>query len=81
MYRNWEDDAKVSAMMEFAFNNEGFEQIETVCNEAWKKIVPILYGYVDFDENYPAAVAELETAGINKYVDEINRKLQEYMAK
>ena len=34
--------------------------IQTACNEAWKKIAPILYGYVDFDENYPAAIAELK---------------------
>ena len=68
-------------MMGFAFNNEGFEQIETACNEAWKKVAPILYGYVDFDENYPAAIAELEAAGINEYVAEVNRQLQEFMAK
>ena len=81
MYRGWDNDAKTSAMMGFAFNNEGFEAIETACNEAWKKVAPILYGYVDFDENYPAAIAELEAAGINEYVDEVNRQLQEYMAK
>jgi hypothetical protein len=44
-------------------------------------MAPILYGYVDFDENYPAAIAELEAAGINEYVAEVNRQLQEYMAK
>ena len=80
-YRHWDDDAKTSAMMGFAFNNEGFEAIETACNEAWKKIAPILYGYVDFDENYPAAIAELEAAGINDYVAEVNRQLQEYIKK
>ena len=67
-------------MMGFAFNNDGFDLIETSCNEAWKKIAPILYGYVDFDENYPAAIKELEDAGINEYVAEVNRQLEEYMA-
>ena len=81
MYRGWDDEAKTSAMMGFAFNNEGFEAVETACNEAWKKVAPILYGYVDFDENYPAAIAELEAAGINEYVAEVNRQLQEYMTK
>jgi len=81
MYRHWDDDAQVSAMMGFAFNNEGFELTETACSEAWKKIAPILYGYVDFDENYPAAIAELEAAGINEYVDEVNRQLEEYLSK
>ncbi len=81
MYKHWDDEAIPSAMLGFAFNNEGFEQIETACNEAWKKMAPILYGYVDFDENYPAAIAELEAAGINEYVAEVNRQLQEFMAK
>ena len=39
-----------------------------------------MYGYVDFDENYPAAIAELEAAGINEYVDEMNRQLDAFLA-
>ena len=81
MYKHWDDDATVSAMLGFGFDNANVKDIETACNEAWKKMAPILYGYVDFDENYPAAIAELEAAGINEYVAEVNRQLQEYMAK
>ena len=81
MYKHWDDEAIPSAMLGFAFNNEGIELTETACNEAWKKLAPILYGYVDFDENYPAAIAELEAAGINDYVDKVNEQLQEFMAK
>ncbi len=80
-YLNWDNDAIVSAMFGFYFNDEKVKTIQTACNEAWKKLAPILYGYVDFDENYPAAIAELEAAGINEYVDEVNRQLQEFMAK
>ena len=79
-YLNWDKDAQVSAMFGFNFNNEKVQLIETSCAEAWKKLAPILYGYVDFDENYPAAIAELEAAGINEYVDEVNRQLEEFMA-
>ena len=80
MYRHWDDDAQISAMMGFAFDDSNVKVIQTGCNEAWKKIAPILYGYVDFDENYPAAIAELEAAGINEYVDEVNRQLEEFLA-
>ena len=80
MYRNWDNDAQISAMMGFAFNNTGFEVTENACLEAWKKLAPIMYGYVDFDENYPAAIAELEAAGINDYVDEMNRQLDAFLA-
>ena len=81
MYRHWDDEAIPSAMLGFAFDNTGFEAIETACIEAYKKIDPILYGYVDFETEYPKAIAELEAAGINEYVAEVNRQLQEFMAK
>jgi ABC-type glycerol-3-phosphate transport system substrate-binding protein len=81
MYRHWDDEAIASAMLGFAFDNTGFEAIETACIEAYKKIDPILYGYVDFETEYPKAIAELEAAGINEYVAEVNRQLQEFMAK
>ncbi|MBR3108846.1 MAG: ABC transporter substrate-binding protein [Clostridia bacterium] len=81
MYRHWDDDAIASAMLGFAFDNTGFEAIETACIEAYKKIDPILYGYVDFETEYPKAIAELEAAGINEYVAEVNRQLAEFMGK
>ena len=78
----WEKGHQIpSAMLGFAFDNTGFEAVETACNEAWKKMAPILYGYVDFDENYPAALAELEAAGINDYVAEVNRQLEAFITK
>ena len=79
-YQHWDDNAIGSAMLGFSFNNEGFEAIQTACSEAWKNMTPILYGYVDFDENYPKAKAEMEAAGIYQLVDEYNRQLSEFMA-
>ena len=79
VYRHWDDDAIQSAMMGFGFDDHEFKEVQNACNEAWKKMAPILYGYVDFDENYPAAIAELEAAGIEQYVAEVNRQLKEYM--
>lgn len=81
IYQHWDDNAIGSAMLGFAFNNEGFEAIETACQEAWKNVTPILYGYVDYDENIEAAKAEMERAGINELIAEYNRQLQEFMAK
>ena len=79
-YQHWDDNAIPSGMLGFAFNNEGFEAIQTACTEAWKNMTPILYGYVDYDENYPKAAEEMKTAGIYELVDEYNRQLAEYMA-
>ncbi len=80
-YKHWDDEAIASAMLGFAFNNTGFEAMETACQEAWKNLTPILYGYVDYETEYPKAIAELESAGMNEFVAEINRQLQEFMAK
>ena len=43
-------------------------------------MTPILYGYVDYDENYPAAAEAMKNAGIDKLLEEYNRQLAEYMA-
>ncbi|MBQ8073413.1 MAG: ABC transporter substrate-binding protein [Clostridia bacterium] len=79
MYRHWDDEAVPSAMLGFAFDNSGLEAVETACLEAYKKLEPILYGYVDFETEYPKAIEALEAAGIEQYVAEVNRQLEAFM--
>lgn len=78
-YKHWDDEAIPSAMLGFAFDNTGFEAIETACQEAWKNMTPILYGYVDYETEYPKALEEMKAAGIDEYVAEFNRQLKEFM--
>lgn len=80
-YRGWDSVAIPSKMLGFAFNNTGFEAIETACNEAYAKLNPILYGFVDFDAEYAAALQGLKDAGIDEYVAEVNRQLEAFIAK
>ena len=80
-YNTWDHAAIPSAMLGFAFDNTGFEAVETACEEAYKKLQPILYGFVDFDENYEAGIAELKAAGIDEYVAEVTRQLEAFLAK
>lgn len=79
-YKHWDDEAIPSAMLGFAFDNTGFEAIETAVQESWKNMTPILYGYVDWDENYENALSEMKAAGVDEYVAEFNRQLAEFMA-
>ena len=79
-YQHWDDNAIPSGMLGFAFNNEGFEALQTACTEAWKNMTPILYGYKDYDEYYADAAEQMKTAGIYELLDEYNRQLAEYMA-
>ncbi|MDO5377072.1 MAG: ABC transporter substrate-binding protein [Clostridia bacterium] len=79
-YKHWDDEAIPSAMLGFAFDNTGFEAVETAVQEAWKSMTPILYGYVDYETEYPKALAEMEAAGIHEYVAEYNRQLEAFLA-
>ena len=80
MYKHWDDEAIPSAMLGFAFDNTGFEAIETAVQESYKNMLPVMYGYVDWDENYESALAEMKAAGVDEYVAEFNRQLAEFMA-
>lgn len=79
-YKHWDDEAIPSAMLGFAFDNTGFEAIETAVQESWKNMTPVLYGYVDWDENYDKALTEMKNAGVDEYVAEFNRQLAEFLA-
>ena len=81
LYKNWDSEAIPSKMLGFAFNNTGLEAVETACNEAYAKLNPILYGFVDYDAEYAAALKALKDAGIDQYVAEVNSQLEEFIAK
>ncbi len=78
-YETWDDNAKTSDVIAFHFDNSNVKEIETAVNEViQKEFTPIECGFVDFDTNYPAAVQKLKDAGIDAYVAEVQRQLDEY---
>lgn len=79
-YKHWDDNAKRSAAFGFAFNNENVKEIELKLIEAEKLFASVRTGFVDFDTEYPKAVQAFKDAGIDEYVAEIQRQLDEYMA-
>jgi len=80
-YQAWDDDAKVSSAMGFVFNNENVMEIETAINELiTTDFASIRTGFVNFDENYEAAVEKLKAAGIDEYIAEVQRQYDEYVA-
>lgn len=81
MYKHWDDNAKTSDVIAFHFNNENVKDIEVAIQEIIElRMLRILYGYQDYDEFYPQALEELKAAGIDEYVAEVNRQLEEYFA-
>lgn len=80
-YTHWDDEAKISASFGFRFNNENVKEIETKCNEvAGKQFASIRTGFVDFETEYPKAVAALKEAGIDEYIAEVQRQMDEFLA-
>ncbi|MGO4693020.1 ABC transporter substrate-binding protein [Paenibacillus sp. 2TAB26] len=80
-YKTWDDEAVTSASLGFRFNNEKVKLIETALKEvAGKDLAAIRSGFVDFETEYPKAIKKLKAAGIDEYVAEIQRQLDEFLA-
>ena len=81
LYEHWDDDAVASKMLGFRFNNENVKEIELAVNEiAGKEMAPILYGFSDYDTEYPKALQRLKDAGIDQYIAEVQRQFDEFLA-
>ncbi|MGB4660841.1 MAG: ABC transporter substrate-binding protein [Mobilitalea sp.] len=80
-YKSWDDNAITSASLGFRFNNENVKEIETALTEiAGKEMAAIQCGFVDFDTNYPKAMEKMKDAGLDEYVAEVQRQLDEFKA-
>lgn len=78
-YEVWDDGAKTSDVIAFHFDNANVVEIETAIKEVMNQYMhPIMYGFVDYDTNYPAALQKLKEAGIDEYVAEVQRQLDEF---
>ena len=79
MYEDWDKNAKTSDVIAFHFDNSNVREIETAINEVVnQRFTPIECGFVDFETSYPAAIAELKAAGIDTYVAEVQKQLDEF---
>ncbi|MFC4597112.1 ABC transporter substrate-binding protein [Cohnella hongkongensis] len=80
-YKSWDNEAIISDSLGFRFNNEKVKHLETALKEvAGKQFAAIRSGFVDFDKEYPKAVQQLKAAGIDEYVAEVQRQLDEFLA-
>lgn len=79
-YAKFDEGAIISKSFGFQFNNENVKETETRLVELLKKFIPLYTGFVDFDTEYPKAIQELKDAGIDEYVAEAQRQLDEFMA-
>ena len=78
---HWEDNTELSKLYGFTFDNTPVKSEVAQIDSIWtNKVLPLLDGFVDFDSNYDAILAELKAAGIDRYTEEFTRQLTEYHA-
>ncbi len=81
IYEHWDDDAILSNVLGFRFNNQNVKEIETAINEVAGKIMaPIMYGFSDYETEYPKALQKLKDAGIDQYIAEIQKQVDAFQA-
>ena len=56
------------------------KELELNLIEVEKQFEAIRTGFVDFDTEYPKAVQALKDAGIDEYIADLKRQVDEYMA-
>ncbi|NOU64570.1 extracellular solute-binding protein [Paenibacillus sp. LMG 31461] len=81
-YKNWDVGTKLSKTAGFVFDNANVKLEETKVNQIIvEKINPILWGFLDFEGNFPAARKALKDAGIDKIRMEYEGQLKSYLSK
>ncbi|CAH0119972.1 MULTISPECIES: ABC transporter substrate-binding protein [unclassified Paenibacillus] len=81
-YKSWDEKAIISDSLGFRFNNENVKDVENALKQVvGQEIAALRSGFVDFDTEYPKAIKKLKAAGIDKYVAEVQRQLDEFLAK
>lgn len=80
-FKNWDKDTTPSKSFGFVFDSNAVKseeaQIATVITEKFR---PIETGFTDYDKSYPDAQKALKAAGIDKYIAEMQRQLDVYVA-
>lgn len=80
LYSHWDENAIESDVMAFHFDNTNVKNEATAIGELINtQLMPILCGYVDYDEAFPAVQQQLKDAGIDRYMEEVNKQLEEYL--
>lgn len=77
----WDDDAKYSKMFGFNFDQTPVKaEVARVQSVITEKLDPIMYGYLSYDENIQDALDELNAAGMDKVLAELQKQFSAWYA-
>lgn len=80
-YEHFDDDAVMSKMTGFSFDTKPVATELAMLTSIYdEKLKPMLWGFLDYEENYESVLAELKTAGLDTFVAEYQKQFSEFYA-
>jgi putative aldouronate transport system substrate-binding protein len=79
--KNWDKDAQFSKLFGFNFDQTPVKaEIARVQSVITEKLNPIMYGYVDYNSAIDSALKDLNTAGMDKILAELQKQFTAFYA-
>lgn len=80
-YKHLDDDAQISKCMGFVFDSSNVTaEVAAITAVYDEYLKPMSKGLLDYDENIDMVIEKLKKAGIDKYVEEVQRQFSEFYA-
>ncbi len=80
-YKHLDDDAQISKRMGFVFDSSNVTaEVAAITAVYDEYIKPMASGLLDYDENIDMVIEKLKKAGIDTYVEEVQRQFSEFYA-
>ena len=75
-YEHFDDDAIFSKLTGFSFDTKPVATEVAMLTSIYdEKLKPMAWGFLDYDENIDAVIAELKAAGLDNYIAEYQKQL------
>ena len=80
-YEHFDDDAVFSKLTGFSFDTKPVATEVAMLTSIYdEKLKPMLWGFLDYEENIDSVLAELKAAGLDTYVAEYQKQFSEFYA-
>ncbi len=80
-YEHFDDDAIFSKLTGFSFDTKPVATEVAMLTSIYdEKLKPMAWGFLDYDENIDAVIAELKAAGLDNYIAEYQKQFSEFYA-
>jgi putative aldouronate transport system substrate-binding protein len=81
VYKSWDDEALPSVTFGFSIDYTNIQTEKANIDAVYEELaVPMLVGIKDYDSNIEELQTQLKEAGWDKYVAEIQRQFDEFLA-